>query len=95
MTVREDTIKELTAAEITMWVDRPTQASVKTTRKELTKKAAAIKTRYDTFPEGTCYGYTATIMLPEYYRARVTGLDAAWKFVVPDLPETYDPAIRS
>ena len=95
MAVIEDTITQLTATDITKWGDQPTHASVETTRKELTKKAAAIKTRYDTFPEGTCYGYTATIMLPEYYRARVTGLDAAWKFVVPDLPETYDPAIRS
>ena len=49
MTVREDTIKELTAAKITKWVDRPTQASVETTRKELAKKTATIKTRYDAF----------------------------------------------
>ena len=38
ITVREDTIKELTAAEITKWVDSPMQASVKKTRKDLAKK---------------------------------------------------------
>ena len=63
MTVREDIITELTATNITKWVDRPTHASVKTMRKELTKKAAAIKTRYDMFPMGTRFGYATAIML--------------------------------
>ena len=57
MTVREDTIKELTATEITQWIGRPTHASVELTRKELAKKAANIKTRYEPFPEGTRYGF--------------------------------------
>ena len=95
MMVKEYTIKELTAAEITNWVVSPMQASGNTTRKELTKKAAVIKTRYDTFPEGTHYGYAAEIILPEDYRACVTQLDTAWIFFVPDLSETYDPAIKS
>ena len=34
-------------------------------------------------------------MLPEDYRDRVTGLEVAWTFVVPDLPETYNSAIIS
>ena len=38
MTVKEYTIKELTAAEITKWVDSPMQASVEKTRKDLAKK---------------------------------------------------------
>ena len=50
MTVREYTINELTAINIAKWVDRPRHTSVKTTWKELTKKAAAIKTRYDALP---------------------------------------------
>ena len=95
MTAREDKIKEMTAADITNWVDRLTQAIVETTRKELAKRAAAIKTRYDVFPEGTRYGYAAVIMLSEEYIARITGLDTAWKFIVPDLPETYNLAIKS
>ena len=33
-------------------------------------------------------------MIPEEYIARVTGLDTAWTFVVPDLLETYNPAIK-
>ena len=37
MTVRKDTITKLTATNITKWVDRPTHASVETTRKELKK----------------------------------------------------------
>ena len=52
MTGREDTIKELTAAEITKWVERPTQARVEMTQKELVKRATAIKRRYDALPEG-------------------------------------------
>ena len=95
MTVRKDTIKYLMSTKITKWVNRPTQASVKTTRKELAKRAATIKARYDAFSEGTRYGYAAVIMLLEEYIPRVTGLDMAWTFVVPYLPETYDPAIKS
>ena len=68
MTVREDTITELTANDITKWVDRPTHAIVETTRKELTKKAAAIKTRYDVFPLGTRFSYAAAIMLTADYK---------------------------
>ena len=63
MTVKENTITELTETDITKWVDRPTHASVETTRKELTKKATAIKTRYYAFPLGTQFGYAAAIML--------------------------------
>ena len=63
MTVREDTITELTETDITNWAARPTHASVKNMRKELTKKAAAIKTRYDAFSLGTRFGYAAAIML--------------------------------
>ena len=68
MTVREDTITKLTATNITKWVNQPTHASVETTRKELTKKAAVIKTRYDTFPLGTRFGYAASIMLTAEYK---------------------------
>ena len=38
MMVREDTTKELMAAEITKWVDRLTQVRVKTTQKISGKK---------------------------------------------------------
>ena len=93
MTVQEDTIKELTAATITQWIGRSTHASVDLTRKELAKKAAAIKTRYEPFPEGTRYGFAAVIMLASDYRKRVTTLDAAWTFQVPDIPVTYEPLI--
>ena len=95
MTVREDTTKELTAAKITKWVELSTQESVKTMRKDLEKRAAAIKTRYDAFLEGMRYEYSAATMLPGEYIYRVTGLDAAWTFIVPDLPETYNPSIIS
>ena len=37
MTVREDTITELTETNITKWAARPMHASVKNTRKELKK----------------------------------------------------------
>ena len=93
MTVREDTIKELTSATITQCIGRPTHASVELTRKELAKKAAAIKTRYEPFPEGTRYGFAAAIMLAADYQKRVTTLDLAWKFQVPAIPVTYDPLI--
>ena len=63
MTVREDTITKLTAIDITKWVDGPTHAIVKTTRKELRKRAAAIKTRYDAFPLGMRFGYAVAIIL--------------------------------
>ena len=94
MTVREDTIKELTATEITQWIGRPTHASVELTRKKLAKKAAAINTRYEPFQEGTRYGFSAAIMLSDDYRKMVTTLDVAWKFQVPDTPVTYDPIIN-
>ena len=80
MTVREDTIKDLAATEITQWIGRPTHASVELTRKELAKKANTIKTRYEPFPEGTRYGIAAAIMLLVDYRKRVTTLDAVWTF---------------
>ena len=63
MTVQEDTIKELTATEITQWIGRPNHMSAELTWKELAKKAAMIKTRYEPFPEGTRYGFAAAIML--------------------------------
>ena len=93
MTVREDTIKELTAATITQWIGRTTHASVNLTQKELSNKAAAIKTRYEPFPEGIRYGFAAEIMLSVDYRKRVTTLDLVWTFQVPDIPVTYDPII--
>ena len=70
MTVREDTIKELTATEITQWIGRPTHASVDLMMKVIAKKAAAIKTCYETFPEGTRYGFAAAIMLLVYYQKK-------------------------
>ena len=65
--MQEDNIKELTATEITQWFGQPTHVSVDITRKELAKKAAAIKTRYETFPEGTRYDFADAIMLSEEY----------------------------
>ena len=50
MTVREDIITKLTAMDIRRWPAQPTHASVANSWKELTKKAAAIKTRYASFP---------------------------------------------
>ena len=93
MTVREDTIKYLTATTITLWIGRPTHASVELKREKLAKKSAAIKTRYEPFPEGTRYGFAAAIMLAADSRKRVTTLDVAWAFQVPDIPVTYDPLI--
>ena len=75
MTVREDTITELTATDITKWGDRPTHASVETMRKEMTKKAAAIKTGYDAFLLGTRFGYAAAIMLTAEYKVRVNKIE--------------------
>ena len=91
MTVREDTIKELTATTITQWIGRPTHANVELMRKELSNKAAAIKTRYEPFPEGIRYGFAAAIMLSADYRKRVTTLDVAGTFQIPDILVTYDP----
>ena len=63
MTVREYTIKEFTDTEITQWIGCPTHVSVELTRKEIAEKAAATKTRYEPFPEGTRYSFAAEIML--------------------------------
>ena len=93
MTVQEDTIKELTDTKITQWIGCPTHASVELTRKYLSKKAAAIKTRYEPFHEGTRYSFTAAIIISKDYRKRVTTLDVAWTFQVPDIPVTYDSII--
>ena len=98
MAVREDTITELTANDITKWVDRPTHAIVETTRKELTKKAAAIKTRYDAFPLGTCFGYATSIMLMADYKERVDKIEPfeladTSSFKPLEQPEAYDPSI--
>ena len=76
MTVREDTITELTETDITKWATQPTHASVENTRKELTKRAAAIKTRYDAFPLGTRFGYAVAIMLTADYIEKVQKIDA-------------------
>ena len=83
MTVREDTIKELTATDITKWVEHPMHASVKKMRKELAEDTTAIKTRYDTFPMGLRFGYAAAIMLTEDYKARVPNLAVDWEFEPP------------
>ena len=85
MTEREDTIKEFTATEITQWIGRLTHLSVELTQKNISKKAAAIKTHYEQFQEGTRYGFTTAIMLAAGYRKRVTTLDATWTFQVPIL----------
>ena len=76
MTVRKDTNTELTEIDITKWAARPTHASVENTRKELIKRAAAIETKYDTFPLGTRFGYTAAIMLTADYIKKVQKIDA-------------------
>ena len=94
MTVREDTIKELKATEITQWIGRPTHSNVELTLKYLANKAATIKTCYEPFTEETRYGFAAAIMLSEDYRKRVTKTDAAWTFRVPDIPVTYDLIIN-
>ena len=98
MTVREDTITELTETDITKWAARPTHASVKNTRKKLTKRAAAIKTSYDMFPLGTRFGYAADIMLTADYIEKVKKIDPleiedTWTFKALIQPEPYDPAI--
>ena len=81
------------AAEITQWIGRPTHASIELTWKELAKKAATIKTRYEPFPEGTRSGFATSIMLAADFRKRVTTLDSAWTFQVPDIPFSYNPII--
>ena len=83
----------MTATELTQCIGCPTHVSVDLTRKELANKVAAIKTHYEPFPEGTRYGFSAAILLAADYRKRVTTLDAAWTFKVPDIPVTYDPII--
>ena len=93
MTVQEDTIKDLTAATITQWIERSTHASVKLMRIDLANKAAAIKPTYEPFPEGKRCGFVAAIMLAAYYRKRVTMLDVTWTFQVPYIPVTYNPLI--
>ena len=98
MTVIEDTIIELMTTNITKWVDRPTHASVETMQKELTKKAAAIKTRYDAFLLGTRFCYVSVIMLTEDYKERVYKIEPLeladiWSFKPPEQPEAYDPSI--
>ena len=98
MTVREDTTTELMATDITNWFDQPTHASVETMRKELTKKAAAIKTRYDALPLGTRFGYAAAIMLTEDYKERVNKIEPlkmadTWSFKPPEKTEAYNPSI--
>ena len=84
--------------DITKWGDQPTHASVETTRKELTKKAALIKTRYDALPLGTRFGYAAAIMLTAEYKGKVDKskpleLEDTWTFKPPEQPESYDSAI--
>ena len=98
MTVREYTITKLTATNITKRCNRPTHASVETTRKELTKKAAVIKTIYDAFPLGTRFGYAAAIMLTAEYKVRVNKIEPleladTWSFKPPEQPKAYDPSI--
>ena len=98
MTVRQDTITELTETDITKWAARPTHASVENTWKELTKRAVKIKTRYDTFPLGTRFGYAAAIMLTADYIEKVKKInpleiDDTWIFKAPIQPELYDPEI--
>ena len=73
-------------------------ASVETTRKELTKKAAAIKTIYDAFPLETRFGYATAIMLTADYKERVDKIESleladTWSFKPPEQPEVYDLSI--
>ena len=98
MTVREDTITELATTDITRWTARPTHASVANSRKELTKKAAAIKTRYNSFPLGTRFGYAAAIMLSADYIEKINKITSGtipdtWTFILPMQPDPYDPDI--
>ena len=92
MTVREDTITELAETNITKRAARPTHASVKNMWKELTKRAAVIKTSYDAFPLGTHFRYAAAIMLTVDYIEKVkktNPLEIAdtWTFKHPIQPE--------
>ena len=97
--MREGTITELTATNITKWFNQPTHTTIKTTWKDLTKKDAAIKTRYDAFPLGTRSGYAAAIMLTTEYTERVNKIKPleladTWTFKPPEQPEAYDPSIN-
>ena len=87
--MREDTITERTATDTTKWGDRPTHTSVEKTRKELTKKAAVIKTRYDAFLLGTRFGYAVTIMLTAEYKGRVDKIEPL------ELEDTGHSSLRS
>ena len=91
--VQEDTIMDLTATKIIQWIGPPTHASVELMWKDLSKKAAAIKRRYEPFHEGTRYDFAAAIMLSAHYQKRVTTLDVACTFQVPEIPIMYDPII--
>ena len=71
----------------------PTHARIELMRKELAKKDAAVMTCDEPFTEGTRYGFATAIMLSADYRKRVTALDVALTFQVPDIPVTYDPII--
>ena len=68
MKVIEDTMTKLMATNITKCGDRLMHKRVETTWKELTKKAAAIKTRYDAFPLAMRFGYAAAIILTAEYK---------------------------
>ena len=91
MTAREDTINKLTETDITKWAAQPMHASVENTRKELTKRAAAIKTRYDAFPLVTRFGYATAIVLTADCIEKVKKIDPleiedTWTFKPPIQP---------
>ena len=52
-------------------------------RNELAKIGLLIKTPHTEFPEGTKFGYAATIMKDGEYWKRVTSLDPTWTFTKP------------
>ena len=76
-------------------VGQPTHTLIENIRNKLSKIGAFIKTTHTSFPEGTKFGYTSTIMMAGEYRKRVTTLDSACMFTKSTKLATYNLSIKT
>ena len=95
MMILDETIKELPEKTTTKFMVRPTHSSIEKTRNELAKIGSSIKTTHTALPEGTKFGYAATIIMAGEYMKRVTTLESACTFTNTTNPATYDPIIKT
>ena len=100
---RETAVQKLEAKSLQQMLGRPTRELVNKMHGAIVAVYAEAKTSQDSFPLGSKFGFSATILKKDKYlclhNTLATGLAATpilattWSFIHPSWPNTYDDTI--